>query len=203
MSATRTTLAAACGKDDQILSLTETTGFAQGNLIMVDGEYMVATAAPSAASGAGTIAVQRGGKNGSIQYAHPILASVDTGLTTDFPGPQAGWTNNPSLYKKSIVSYGASGAIVPPTYDTLIFLNKATAAAMTLESPTAATPDGVEVTIYSNTAAAHTVTYTPGFNGDTTTSDVATFAATKGNSITLLSSRGLWGVKCAAGVTLG
>jgi hypothetical protein len=199
MAATYTTLASACGRDDQQINVTSATGFAVGNVITVDGEQMVQTAAA-----VGTIiAVQRGGKNGGVQSAHPILASVVTSLPTDVPGPQPGFTNNPAPYKKAIVSYGASGAITPPTFDTIIFLDKATAAAMTLTSPTGATPDGTEVTIYSNTAAAHTITYTPGFNGDTTSSDVATFAATIGNSITLLSARGLWGVKCAAGVTLG
>ncbi len=198
--ALNTTLAAACGASDQVITPTATTGNAVGNIWLVDGEYMTQIAAATAA---GQIPVQRVGQYGSVVRAHPILAGVTMGTTTEFPGPQPGWANNPSLYKKSIVSYGASGAIAPPTYDTLIFLDKASAAAMTLVSPTAATPDGVEVTIFSTTAAAHTVTYTPGFNGDTTTSDVATFAATLGNSITLLSSRGLWGVKCAYGVTLG
>lgn len=194
-----TTLAAACLAGDQQIVVTSATGFAVGNVIMVDGEYMTMIAAAISTT---TIPVQRGGKQGSVQSAHPILAGVVTGLATEFPPPQAGWPTNPAIYKKQIVSYGASGAIVPPTSDTLIFLDKATAAAMTLESPTAATPDGVEVTIYSTTAAAHTLTYTPGFNGDTTTSDVATFAATKGNSLTILSSRGLWGVKCQYGITI-
>lgn len=197
--AANTTLASACGASDQSINVTSATGFAVGNLIQVDGEFMVQTGAA-----VGTvIPVQRGGKNGTVQVAHAILASVTTGTASEFPGPQPGWTNNPGRYKKQIVSYGASGAITPPTYDTIIFLDKATAAAMTLASPAATTPDGTEVTIYSNTAAAHTVTYTPGFNGDTTSSDVATFAATIGNSMTILAARGLWGVKCLAGVTLG
>lgn len=197
--ANATTLASACAAGDQSINVTAATGAAIGNIICVDGEYMVQTAAA-----VGTvIPVQRGGKNGSVQSAHPILSSVVMGASTEFPGPQQGWPVNPAAYKKVQVSYGAAGAIVPPTYDSIIFLNKATAAAMTLESPSAATPDGTEVTIYSNTAAAHTVTYTPGFHGDTESSDVATFTATKGNSITLLASRGVWGVKCKEGVSLG
>jgi hypothetical protein len=198
--ALNTTLATACGASDQFINPTSSTGNAVNWIWLVDGEYMQQI---GVATAGGLIPVQRVGQYGSIVRSHPILAGVTAGPATDFPAPQAGWPTNPALYKKQIVSYGASGAIVPPTSDTLIFLDKATAAAMTLASPTGATPDGVEVTIYSTTAAAHTVTYTPGFNGDTTTSDVATFAATIGNSITLLSSRGLWGVKCAYGVTLG
>jgi len=196
MSITATTLASACALGDTTINVTSATGFATGNVIFVDGEQMVQTGAA-----VGTvIPVQRGGKNGGVQSAHAILAMTQTGLATDWAGPQAGWSTNPAIYKKQIVSYGASGAIAPPTSDTLIFLNKATAAAMTLTSPSGA-PDGIEVTIYSNTAAAHTVTYTPGFHGDTTSSDVATFAATIGNSFTMISSGGLWGLKCAAGVT--
>jgi len=199
MAVVNTTLAAACGANDQSIVVTSATGFATGNVVCVDNEWMVQT---GAAVGT-TIPVQRGGKNGSVQVAHPILSTVSTGLASEYASPQQGWASNPAPYKKVTVSYGASGAIATPTCDTIIFLNKATAAAMTLSSPTGATPDGTEVTIYSNTAAAHTVTYTPGFNGDTTSSDVATFAATIGNSMTLIAARGVWGIKCLAGVTLG
>lgn len=198
MAVTTTTAAAAIGANDQSIVVTSATGFATGNVICVDNEYMVQT---GAAVGT-TIPVQRGGKNGSVQSAHPILCTVTTGLPTDFPGPQPGSTTTPGQFRPVTVSYGASGAITPPTVPTVIFLNKATAAAMTLTSPSASTPDGTTVTIYSNTAAAHTVTYTPGFNGDTTSSDVATFAATIGNSFTIMASRGVWGMVCASGVTL-
>jgi acetylglutamate kinase len=194
-----TTLAAACSASDQQIVVTSATGFAVGQPIVVDGEYMVQIAAAIATT---TIPVQRGGKNGSVQSAHAILSTVGTGTNAEFPGPQAGWPTNPAIYKKVQVSYGASGAIAPPTCDTIVFLNKATAGAMTLVSPTGATPDGTEVTIYSNTAAAHTVTYTAGFNQDTTASDVATFAATSGNSMTMIASRGVWGLKCVYGVTV-
>jgi hypothetical protein len=198
MAITVTTLATACALSDVQINVTSATGFATNNIIMVDGEQMTQTG-PAVGT---VIPVQRIGRNGAWQSTHAILATVTTGLPADFAGPGVGWGTNPAIYKKSIVSYGADGAIAPPTSDTLIFINKATAAALTLKSPTGA-PDGIEVTIYSNTTGAHTVTYTPGFHGDTTASDVGTFAATIGNSMTLLSSQGLWGVKCLAGVTLG
>lgn len=199
MAVTTTTLAAACGANDSYIVVTSATGFAVGNVIFVDGEWMVQTAAAVST----TIGVRRGGQNGSIQSAHPILSACMTALPSDIPANQPGWSTGPAIYKKQIVSYGASGAITPPVYDTIIYLNKATAAAMTLASPTAGTPDGVEVTFVSNTAAAHTITYTPGFNGDTTSSDVATFPATIGNSLTMLSAKGLWALKCVYGVTVG
>jgi len=199
MAATYTALGAAVGKNDTSISVASATGFAVGNLILVDGEYMSQIGAA-----VGTvIPVRRGGQQGSVQVAHATLADVVTGLPSDFPAAAPGATNNPAIYRPVTVSYGADGAIAPPVVPTVVYLNKASAAAMTLVSPPAGTPDGVEVTIYSNTAAAHTVTYTPGFNANTTTSDVATFAATKGNSMTILSAKGLWGIKALAGVTLG
>ncbi len=199
MSVTTTTAAAAIGANDQAVVVTSATGFAVGNVICVDNEFMVQTGAAVGTS----IPVQRGGKNGSVQSAHPILSTVTTGLSTDFPAPQPGSANNPGLFRPVTVSYGASGAITPPTVPTTIFLNKASAAAMTLTNPSASTPDGTEVTVYSNTAAAHTVTYTEGFHQNTTSSDVITFAATSGVSFTMIASRGVWGLKCLGdGATL-
>lgn len=198
MAITQRRLAAAMGLNDQTATLDSATGTATGNLMEVDGEFMVQT---GPAVGV-VVPVQRGGKNGGVQAAHANLAAVQTGLPSDWQGPQAGWTTNPAIYKKVITSYGASGAIAPPTVDTLIFLDKATAAAMTLADCTPGTPDGIEVTIASTTDAAHTVTCDTGFYGNGTTSDVATFAATKGASMTLLSMRGVWGVKCLAAVTI-
>jgi hypothetical protein len=199
MAATYTTLSAACALNDTQISVTSATGFASGSFILVDGEYMKQVGAA-----VGTVISVIRGQNGSAQKAHKILAPVMVAPGADIPAAQPGSTTNPAVPRKVMLSYGADGAITPPTVDSLIFLDKATAASMTLTSPsTLNIPDGVEVTIYSNTAAAHTVTYTPGFNANTTTSDVATFAATKGNSFTIISAQGLWGMKCASGVTLG
>lgn len=198
MAATSTTLAAACALKDQYITVTSATGFADGQLIRIDSEWMEQI---GAANGT-VIKVARRGLNGSAVKAHTILAPVVTCLKSDTLASGAAQILNPAVSNPTIVSYGASGAITPPEVDTIVMLDKATGAAMTLASPSALA-DGTEVTIYSNTAAAHTVTYTPGFNGDTTSSDVATFAATIGNSMTIIASKGLWGVKALAGVTLG
>jgi len=197
MAITNTTLSAACGLNDTTIAVTATTGFAVGNIIRVDSEFMVQTAAAVGL----VVPVRRGGQNGTDQFAHPILASVATGLASDQPYPTPGALNNPPSLTRQIVSYGASGAITPPVVDTIVMLNKATAGVMTLEAPSGLV-DGTVVVIYSNTAAAHTVTYTAGFHGDTTSSDVATFAATAGNSMTIMASRGVWGVICTSGVTI-
>src|SRR6185295_11629498 len=100
MAITVTTLASAVALSDMTINVTSATGFATGNLVVVDGEQMTQTG-----SAVGTvIPVQRIGRNGSWQSAHAILATVQTGLPSDFAGPGAGWGTNPANYKKTIVS---------------------------------------------------------------------------------------------------
>ncbi len=194
---TATTLAAACSATDQFINVTSATGAAVGQVWRVESEFMIQIAAASGT----VIPVARRGYNNSAVMAHAILAPVENGLVIDFPDPAPGQVSNPATFEKKIVGYGASGAITPPVYNTLIFLNKATAGVMTLEAPSAAC-DGMEVTIFSTTAAAHTVTYTAGFYADTTSSDVATFAAKAGASMTIIAYKGAWGVKCLGNVTI-
>jgi hypothetical protein len=201
MAATSTTLAAAVGANDMTIVVTSAAGFAVGNIIRVNSEWMTQT---GAASGT-TIPVRRGGQNGSTQVAHVILSPVVTALPSDTlnDGPSA--VTNPANWEKIINSISVNtptGTTEPsPTYNTLTFINKVAAAAIVLGNPSALV-DGLEWTIFSNTTGAHTVTYTPGFHGDTGSSDIATFAATIGNSMTLIAARGVWGVKCVNGVTL-
>jgi hypothetical protein len=199
MAITNTTLAAACLATDGLLTVTSATGFAAGNLVRVDSEWMVVTSAYVAAST--TVPVLRGGQNGSTRQAHSILAPVATCLPSDTLNAAPAAILNPASFTPQMVSYGADGTITPPVVNTVVTLNKATAAAMTLVSPSGLA-DGTTLTIISTTAAAHTVTYTPGFYGDTTSSDVATFAAKVGASATFMALRGLWGVVSLANVTL-
>lgn len=85
-------------------------------------------------------------------------------------------------------------------------ISKATAAAITLPPPTAGLPtaggdDGKELTIVSSTAAAHVITCSQGFNGKGS-SGTATFAASKGSSVTLVAFNGQWYVSANVGATL-
>jgi hypothetical protein len=198
MALVSTTLASACSATDQFIKVTSATGAAVGQIWRVDSEFMVQIGAAVGTS----IPVARRGLNGSTVQAHTILAPVVNGVANDFPAPQPGSALNPAQWEKQIVSYGASGAITPPTCNTLIFIDKATAGVMTLVGPSAAV-DGIEVTIMSTTAAAHTVDYTAGFYADTTASNLATFAAKAGASMTIIAYKGAWGVKALANVTLG
>lgn len=199
MAITATTLAAAVGATDQFIQVTATTGQAVGQVWRVDGEWMTQRAVASGLS----IPVSRRGVNGSVVKAHNILAPVANGTYAEMLTSQPAQILNPAPFKPEITSYAVSGALTVPVYDTLAIITKSSAAAvMTLESPSIFA-DGTEFTIVSTTAQAHTVDYTPGFNDNTTSSNLATFTATAGNSITILAVKGLWRVKCAYGVTIG
>ena len=54
------------------------------------------------------------------------------------------------------------------------------------------TPTGIRKEIISTTAAAHTVTYSAGFNGSGTSGDVATFGGAIGDGFVIEAYRGVW-----------
>jgi len=197
MAITSTTLAAAAAATDQFINVTSATGAVAGHVWRVKSEFMLQN---GAASGT-TIPVSRRGLNGTAVAAHNILSPVANGTYAEMLGSAPDQALNPNPNKPLIVSYGVSGAITVPINDTYIVITKATAAVMTIEGPSAFA-DGTEVTIVSVTAAAHTVDYTAGFNDNTTSSNLATFTATAGNSFTIIAMKGKWRVKCAYGVTI-
>lgn len=185
MSLTATSLNGAVAQNAQTIKLTSSTGVAVGMLALVDGEKMLI----SDVSLAPTVSVVRG-YDGTAAVAHVTLAPAVFGLTTDFLTPTGVPFN----------SIAADGAITIPSVDQVLYIVKATAAALTLADPPK--DSQVTLTIYSQTAAAHTVTYTAGFYADTTSSDVATFAAKNGASMTIQAKKGTWGVIALANVTL-
>lgn len=102
---------------------------------------------------------------------------------------------------REIVVISGDGAITA-TKSCTVILTKGTAAAITLAAPSTAM-NGVRLTILSLTAAAHTVTQTtPGFNDASTTGDVATYGAAKGNSMRIIAYNGIWYALSLTGVTL-
>lgn len=84
-----------------------------------------------------------------------------------------------------------------------VVVTKGSAAALTIANPTSGTHDGMEITILSTTAFAHTVTRsTTGFNGAGASGDVATYGAAAGNAMTIVAYGGVWYTKNLQGVTL-
>jgi hypothetical protein len=155
------------------------------------------------------VRVAQRGYNGTVAKPHDILAVVQT--TTD---PQD-WLQNPDgavnprpPYVDDIVTLGEdtvfaaagtppSAGIQPyPTKNTTYIIDKATACAITLIATGATTPApsaasiGVRMRFMAATAQAHTVTYGPGFDGDTTTSDVATCNSKVGAVLEVVIGRG-------------
>lgn len=112
---------------------------------------------------------------------------------------RAGGAGNPVLPARLVVA-AVDGAI--PVAAGTVMITKAGAAALTIDSPPKHM-DGAELTIVSTTAQAHTLTYTPGFGGGTTSRDVATWGGAINDTLVLVAYNGIWWVKSARNVSLG
>ncbi len=188
------------GLNDTKVRLTAFTNPATGPIgaptfLVVDGEQMRVTDTTLSP----VLGVTRG-SGGTLASAHNTLAPVVYGLSTDFTQDVSlnGVAGTPSY------SYGVNDTNVTlPVVDCTVYIDKATAIGLTINSPN---KDQVNtIRFVSLTAAAHLITYTPGFYGNTTSSDVATFPATVGACFTIVAKNGLWNAVAAAddGVTIG
>lgn len=188
MGLTQTTLSAAITANQTLIPVTSTaTGFpavgtvAANQPMRIDSEYMFITGVPAA----GMVTVRGRGSESTFAVAHDVLAVVQTSSApADFPTPasavQAG--NEPAV--DATATIGQDVALAIPNVSTTYYLTKATAAAVTIASGLP-TQQGVVLTFIAKTAMAHTITYLPGFNADTTGSDVATFNAKVGAVIVI------------------
>ena len=188
MAQTTTTISAAVGATDLTLPVTSATGVAAGNYLRLDNEFMVVTAVSGT-----NISVRARGDKGSGAVAHNILAVANTGLDSDLAVQPMGQASQIDPQFPTIVTYSAAGAIAIPNQNTLVVLNGGAARAMTLAGP-GKDQDGLTLTVLNASAYAHTVTYTAGFYGDTTSSDVITFAAKAGASFICVARGGTWGL---------
>lgn len=216
MALTNTTLSAACTASDLQLAITSTSsGFpavgayaSPAQLMRVDGEDMLIQVIPAS----GVARVMQRGYNGTQAVAHEALAVVATSSDPqDFGIAPAGAVSSRPPYVEDIITIGvdttftaagtpATSTTLPlPTKNTVYMLTKATAAAIVLISGVTANM-GVTMTFVNGVAVANTVTYTPGFLGDTTSSDVMTSAQKVGAILKIrLGYTGLWGTENAAG----
>lgn len=196
MALTNTTLAAACTASDIVLKVTSTAaGFptvgtvGSKQIMRIGGEDMLIDVVQAS----GVVKVLQRGFNGSFAVAHDILAVLATSSDPqDFLGIPIGADSPRPPYVDDIVTLGEdtvfaaagttpSAGVQPyPVKNTTYIITKASACAITLIAVGATTPApssasmGVQMRFVNGTAQAHTVTYGPGFDGDTTTSDVAT-----------------------------
>lgn len=190
MALTSTSLNGAITQGQTTIRLTAYTNPATSPLdkvvAVVDGEAMLVTDATLTP----TLQVVRGyaspiaGQPSRPAFQHNDLALVTYGATKDFTES----VGNPG--GATVYSYGANATITNPILDSTIYIDKATAAALTLTDP--AKDQRNIVRFISRTDAAHTITYATGFYGSTTGSDVATFPATLGAVFTIVAQNGQW-----------
>lgn len=201
MALTSTTLASACGANDMQIRVTSATGFAAGNVIRIDNEVMLQTAAAS-----GTYIPVRRGLDGSAQVAHGILAAVATGLNTDLPNPPPAQFTLVKPADPVRATLGADTTLAAADLNlagTTYVIAKATAAAITLGAPSVA-QDGLTLMFVSATAAAHVITATGLFDDGVTggAKNAATFAAFVGATAIFQANRGKWAVVSLKAVTV-
>jgi hypothetical protein len=190
MALTTTTLSSAVAQSDISIVVASATGFAAGNLVLIDGEQM--QVAKNYVSGT-TIPVQRG-LDGTVQTTHKATANVNTFLASDQPGPSGQtYTQWPTVRSRRALSYSAAGAITLPIpgEDMVAIINGTGALAMTLAAPTK-DMDGCILYIIANGKAAHTVTITAGVGAGGATMDVGTYNATEQTGCALMAMNGAW-----------
>lgn len=192
MALTSTTLAAAVAAQDLVINVASATGATVGGFVQIDDEYMYIVAIDGTA-----LSVRQRGFFGSQAKAHTTNAPVLLGLTSDLPAKSLALP--PDF---DTVTINAAGAIPVPTgRNGRVIITGGSALALTLAGPSKA-DNGIELEIVNATAYAHTVTYTPGFYGDTTSSDVATSAASAGTSLKMVAQNGIWRLIANFGFTL-
>lgn len=193
MAVTSTTLAGAKATGDKTIVLTSATGIANKMLVKVDQEWMRVTDV----SLAPTVQVVPG-YNGSAATSHGVLAPVQYGYPTDFVAvfginPQAEVVSQSFGVDSAITGPAGTGV---PVVDTVVYLTKASAGAYTIVLPGQGQSN--TITFISTTAAAHTVTMTGNPGG----SDVGTFTAVIGASLTIKAQPGAWGILATGLVTV-
>lgn len=188
-------------------AVSSTTGFpavgvyaSPAQVMRVDGEDMLIQVVPAS----GMVKVMQRGYNGTRAVAHEALAVGATSSDPqDFNAPGSGQVVSRPPEVDDIITLGVNTTFTAtgtaptsttqpyPVKNTTYYLNKAGVCAVTLIAVGATTPApsaasaGVKMTFVGLTANAHTVTYGPGFNGNTTTSDVATSNGLAGATLEL------------------
>ncbi|HYC54519.1 MAG TPA: hypothetical protein VEL28_06255 [Candidatus Binatia bacterium] len=201
MAITITSTTAAIGINENTVRVTSTTGASTSGWMQIDGEYSI----PVQIVDATTIKVRSRGTFGGSAQPHNAGAPVSFGLPEDLVAPAPTLTAQRDEGQDNIQSYSVNGAvdlgrIRSPHTD--ILLTKAGVLALTLAAPSAAI-DGYTISFIARTANAHTLTYSAGFSGGTTSNDVATFGGAVGDSLTVKAINGTWAPIATNGVTFG
>jgi hypothetical protein len=194
MALATTTLSSAVAVTDKSIVVASATSMAAGRFLLVDQEVMKVT--QDYVSGT-TVNVLRG-VDGTVTAAHKSSANVTHGLASDFavPTPQTVITY-PNQRAKQLISLSATATLTLPAAgsDLIVVLNGTSVIALTIPVPTK-DMDGTELTIVSNGAAAHTLTFTGGLSGAGSNYDVITVNATAPAAFKFVACNALWFVFC-------
>lgn len=200
MSIVATTLSGSIGAGDLTLQVASATGATNRNVIQIDTEFLTQTSDASGLS----VPVRRG-QQGSAAQSHNAGAVVLMGLASDFPAAPPGTAvPQPVAPSWTVASYAGAGAIAIPETKQNVYvkLSAGSGLAMTLAAPSYA-QEGQEMVIQAETAQAFTVTQTtPGFNGASTSGDVATFGGAIGDTFHIKAVGGQWNVLSTRNVTI-
>jgi hypothetical protein len=195
MALNTTTLTSAVVISDRQIVVSSATGFAAGNQIRIDEEWMQVAANYTSGT---TIPVLRG-RDGTATVAHPKTANVMVGLVSDFtltfPTAMPDGVFLPGSSPFNVFSYSATGAIALPTQPgiTVSILNGTSTLTMTLAAPPSDL-DGTIMIIAGNGKSASTVAIS-GNNGIGNAGAgyrTITFQTGGKVSITLLAVNGDW-----------
>jgi len=202
MALTTTTLSGSIKLNDRQLTLAAFTNPSQGAIssptfLVVDGECMLVTDTTNSP----TLGVSRGhaspvpGQPTVTCSAHNTTAPVVYGLASDFTQSIA----TDGTAGVASFSISTNGTYTLPVVDCVIYINKAGVCAITINGPN---KDQVnKVKFVSLTANAHTITYTAGWYGNTTSSDVVTFPSTIGAVWQQTAKNGVWNADVGGGTT--
>jgi hypothetical protein len=191
MALASTTLAGACTSYENTINVTTATGFVAGSYCQVDSEIMKIMAVNGT-----SIDVSRGVR-GTLAVAHTVYALVCVGTAAEFAAVTSGGSVGPFALKPRIYTYAVAGAITIAPGIHRIGAGAAEVKAMTLASPSYG-EDGIRLTFETASAYAHTVDCTAGFMQNTSSSNLATLAATVGSSFTVLAMGGKWIVESSS-----
>lgn len=153
----------------------------------------------------GLVQVARRGSEGSIAVAHDILATIVTSQNpADFPANPAGSTVMRPPDADEVVTLGQDQTITVQPGITNYQIAKATVAAITISPTVTPANVGAVLNFVSLTAAAHAITYVPGFNATTTASDTITFGGKIGDAVSVMvMANGTLTVLSSTNVTVG
>lgn len=136
---------------------------------------------------------------GTIRLRDVAIDGVTAGTVTASKPVIAGTSGQADL-RQPVTAASADGAIT--IANGTVKVTKGSAAALTLAAPSTA-QEGIRMLITAQTAHAHTVTVTAGFNGGGTGADVATFGGAVGDCMEIIAINQKWNVISLRNVSLG